>query len=147
MLDSDLAELYGVSTSALNQQMKRNPDRFPDDFAFELTEDEFDSLLSQFVTANAGRGGRRSSPRVFTEHGVAMLSSVLRGERAAQVNVAIMRTFIKLRELLAINADLARGVDEHDEKISILIETVQDILNPPLTPQKEAIGFKTLSRH
>jgi len=140
MVDRDLAELYGVSTSALNQQMKRNAARFPADFAFQLTSEEVDSLLSQIVTAKNGRGGPRNLPWVFTEQGVAMLSSVVRSERAAQINVAIMRTFVKLRELLATNRDLARKVEEHDRKITVLFDTVQKLLTLPPTPRKK-IGF------
>ena len=115
MLDADLADLYGVTTAALNQQVKRNQERFPKDFAFQLSRDEFDSLMSQIVISNAGRGGRRKPPWAFTEQGVAMLSSVLRSKRAAQVNVAIMRTFVKLRRMLATNEALARKVARHDQ--------------------------------
>lgn len=97
MLDSHLAELYGVPTSALNQAVKRNSARFPEDFMFALTDDEAKSLMSQTVISNAGRGGRRYLPYVFTEQGVAMLSSVLRSERAVAVNIAIMRAFVQMR--------------------------------------------------
>jgi len=110
MLDSDLAELYAVPTSALNQQVKRNMDRLPEDFAFRLTDQELKSLMSQIVISNEGRDGRRKLPLVFTEQGVAMLSSVLRSKRAAQVNVAIMPTFVRLREILATHQDVARKV-------------------------------------
>ena len=140
ILDSDLAELYGVPTSALNQQVKRNADRFPDDFAFQLTPEEFEALISQTVTSNSGRGGRRKMPLVFTEQGVAMLSSVLRSKRAAQVNVAIMRTFVRLRQLLATNRDLARKVQEHDQNIAVLFDAVQKLLAPPET-KKNPIGY------
>jgi hypothetical protein len=141
MLDSDLAELYGVPTSALNQQVKRNISRFPDDFAFRLTAQEFEALMSQIVISNAGRGGRRKMPMVFTEQGVAMLSSVLRSKRAAQVNVAIMRTFVKLREILATHKDLARKVVEHDRQIAVLLDTVQKLLAAPDPPKKNPIGY------
>jgi hypothetical protein len=141
MADSDLAELYGVPTSALNQQVKRNPDRFPIDFAFQLTAEEFKALISQTVTSIAGRGGRRKLPTVFTEQGVAMLSSVLHSKRAAQINVVIMRTFVKLRELLLTNGDLARKVEEHDKKITILFDTVKKLLTLPPVPKKNPIGF------
>ena len=140
MLDSDLAELYGVPTSALNQQVKRNADRFPADFAFQLTPEEFEALISQIVTSNSGRGGRRKLPLVFTEQGVAMLSSVLHSKRAAQVNVAIMRTFVRLRQLLATNRELARKVQEHDQKIAVLFDAVQKLLAPPAT-KKNPIGY------
>lgn len=141
MLDSDLAELYGVPTSALNQQVKRNADRFPGDFAYQLTPEEFRALISQTVTSNSGRGGRRKMPLVFTEQGVAMLSSVLRSKRAAQVNVAIMRTFVKLRQLLLTNRDLARKVQEHDQKITLLFESVQKLLTLPPAAKRNPIGF------
>jgi hypothetical protein len=144
MVDSDLAALYGVTTSALNQQVKRNADRFPEDFAFILTTEEFRNLISQIVTSSSiAHGGRRKLPMVFTEQGVAMLSSVLRGERAAQVNVAIMRTFVKLRELLVTHRDLARKVEEHDQKITVLFDTLQELLTLPAEPKKKSIGFQT----
>jgi len=141
MLDSDLAELYGVTTGNLNKAVKRNLRRFPDDFMFRLTVEEMDVLLFQIGRAKKpGSGGRRIPPHVFTEHGVAMLSSVLNSDRAADVNVAIMRTFVKLREMLATNRDLARKVQEHDQKITLLIEAVQGLLTIP--PQKKnPIGF------
>jgi len=118
MLDSDLAELYGVTTAALNQSVKRNADRFPEDFAFQLTQQEFTSLISQIViskttdesTSGDGRGGRKKLPWVFTEQGIAMLSSVLRSPMAAKVNVEIMRTFVRLRRLMATPGELRRTV-------------------------------------
>ena len=100
MLDADLASLYGVETKNLNKAVSRNQDRFPDDFMFHLTTEEWDALRFQIGTSNTGRGGRRYAPRVFTEQGVAMLSSVLRSKRAASVNVAIMRTFVRMRRML-----------------------------------------------
>ncbi|MFQ6081941.1 MAG: ORF6N domain-containing protein [Candidatus Aminicenantia bacterium] len=111
MLDSDLAELYGVETRVLLQSVKRNISRFPSDFMFQLTVDEFNNLRSQIVTSKS-RGGRRYRPYVFTEQGVAMLSSVLRSERAIQVNIQIMRTFVKLRKILASHKELARKLEE-----------------------------------
>lgn len=141
MLDSDLASLYGVSTTRLNQQFKRNLDRFPEDFAFQLTGPEFKSLMSQIAISNVGRGGRRKLPWVFTEHGVAMLSSVLRSKRAIQVNVAIIRAFIKLRQILASNRELARKVERHDRQIAVLFETVRKLLAPPEPPKKNPIGY------
>jgi len=141
MLDSELADLYQVPTSALNQQVKRNMDRFPEDFAFRLTAEEFQSLMSQIVISNAGRGGRRKLPMVFTEQGVAMLSSILRSKRAAQANVAIMRTFVRLRQILATNKDLARKVEDHDRQIAVLFDTVKKLLSPPDPPKKNPIGY------
>jgi len=142
MLDSDLAELYGVTTSALNQQVRRNMDRFPEDFAFQMSPEEYVNLTSQVVMSSFGRhGGRRRPPLVFTEQGVAMLSSVLRSQQAVQVNVAIMRTFVRLRELLQTDRALARRVEEHDQKITVLIDTVQQLLTLPQEPKKNQIGF------
>ena len=116
MLDSDLAELYGVTTAALNQAVKRNIGRFPEDFAFQLTEDEFASLISQIVTSKTGRGGRRKLPWAFTEHGILMLSSVLRSERAVQANIQIMRAFIRMRQLLASNKGLMEKILSMEKK-------------------------------
>jgi hypothetical protein len=116
MLDSDLAQRYGVTTKALNQAVRRNASRFPADFRFQLTNEEIDNLRSQFVTSSVAHGGRRYLPAVFTQEGVAMLSSVLRSNRAAEVNVAIMRAFVHLRELLSTHKDLARKIDEMEQK-------------------------------
>jgi hypothetical protein len=131
MLDSDLADLYGVPTSRLNEQFKRNRDRFSVDFAFQLTKDEFASLMSQIAISNTGRGGRRKLPWTFTEHGVAMLSSVLRSKKAVHVNISIVRTFVRLRKILATHQDLARKVEEHDRQIGALLNAVQKLLAPP----------------
>jgi hypothetical protein len=139
MLDSDLAELYGVPTKVLNQAVRRNHDRFPEDFMFELSDREFANLRSQIVTSSWG--GRRSSPYAFTEHGVAMLSSVLRSKKAVQVNIAIIRTFVRIRQILASSRDLARKVDEHDRKITLLFDTVEKLLTPPAPPKKNPIGY------
>jgi len=139
MLDSDLADLYGVETKNLNKAVKRNLRRFPNDFMFQLTSDEFEALRFQFGTSK-GPGGRRSRPYVFTEQGVAMLSSVLNSDRAADVNVAIMRTFVKLREMLATNQDLARKVKDHDRQIAALFSAVEKMLALPAT-KKNPIGY------
>lgn len=141
MLDSDLAELYGVTTAALNQQVKRNMRRFPEDCAFQLDGEEFAALISQIVTSKSGRGGRRKPPWAFTEQGVAMLSSVLRSDRAADVNLAIMRTFVRLRRMLASNEELARKVAQHDQEIGILFEHIQGLLEPPEPTKGRRIGF------
>jgi hypothetical protein len=140
MLDSDLAELYAVQTGALVRAVKRNLNRFPDDFSFQLNAIEFDNLRCQIGTSKEW-GGRRYPPYAFTEQGVAMLSSVLRGNRAADVNVAIMRTFVRLREILATHKDLARKVEEHDRQIAVLFSTVQKLLTAPEPPKKHPIGF------
>jgi hypothetical protein len=112
MLDADLAELYQVGTKVFNQGVKRNRDRFPEDFMFQLSLEEADSLRSQIVTSNVGPGGRRYLPYAFTEQGVAMLSSVLKSERAVQVNIAIVRAFVRLRELLSTHRDVAHKLEE-----------------------------------
>jgi hypothetical protein len=110
MLDRDLAELYGTETKALNQALKRNPDRFPDDFAFQLTEIEFESLRSQFVTTN--RGGSRYLPYAFTEHGILMLSGILTSSRAIQVNIQIMRVFVSMRKMIRENREIFLKLEE-----------------------------------
>jgi len=138
MLDSDLAELYGVETRTLVQAVKRNSDRFPDDFMFQVSREEFQNLRSRFVISSWG--GRRYPPYAFTELGVAMLSSVLRSKAAIQVNVAIMRTFVKVREILATHRDLARKVQEHDRQISNLYKIVEKLLTLP-EPKKHPIGY------
>lgn len=139
MLDSDLAELYGVPTKVLNQAVTRNRERFPGDFMFRLSDEEFADLRSQIVTSSWG--GRRNPPRAFTEHGVAMLSSVLRSKRAVEVNIAIMRTFVRLRRILATNEELARKVAQHDREIEALFKHVKALLQPPDPPKKPPIGF------
>ena len=148
MLDADLAELYGVQTKALNQAVKRNAERFPDDFAFQLTQQEVTNLKSQFVTSSEGYGGRRKLPWVFTEQGVAMLSSVLRSPMAAKVNVEIMRTFVRLRRLMATPGELveqltklAETVQLHDEQIRAVTQVLQQMLEKP-EPPKRRIGFR-----
>ncbi|HOW43218.1 MAG TPA: ORF6N domain-containing protein [Candidatus Omnitrophota bacterium] len=156
LIDRDLAQLYGVATMRLNEQVKRNRNRFPDDFMFQMTQEEAINLKSQF--AMSSWGGRRHLPYVFTEQGVAMLSSVLRSERAVQVNIAIMRAFVKLRELLLTHRELAeklealgRRVDKHDERINAIFEAIKQLLLAPAQPvtkssapvSKPQIGFKT----
>lgn len=147
MLDSDLASLYDVPTGRLNEQVRRNPDRFPDDFMFELTADETASLISQIAISSSTHGGRRKPALVFTEHGVAMLSSVLRSERAVQVNIAIMRTFSRLRELLATHTDLARKLDDleqkYDHQFKVVFDALRELMSPPAEPPKKEIGFRS----
>ena len=141
MIDSDLAALYGVDTKVFNQAVRRNIDRFPEDFMFQFTAEEATALRSQLVTLERGRGHYpKYAPLAFTEHGVAMLSSVLKSKQAIQVNVAIVRTFIRLRQILATNEDLARMVAKHDKQIAILFESVQKMLAPPPV-KKNPIGF------
>jgi hypothetical protein len=147
MLDRDLADLYGVETRILVQAVKRNAERFPSDFMFKLKQEEFDSLRSQFVISK-GRGGRRYLPYAFTEQGIAMLSSVLRSKRAVQVNIAIMRVFVRLREMLATHKELARKLAEleqhlesHDQQIQAIFEAIRQLMTPPDT-RKKRIGFE-----
>jgi len=140
MFDSDLAELFEVTTGRLNEQVKRNASRFPDDFAFQLTKGEYESLISQSATSKKGRGGRRKMPWVFAEHGVAMLSGVLHSEKAIQINVAIIRTFVRMREMLATHKDLADKINEHDGQLAYLFEQVEKLMFQPVTP-RHPIGF------
>jgi hypothetical protein len=148
MLDSDLAELYGVETKNSNKAVQRNLDRFPDDFMFQLTEEETESLRFQFGTSNAGRGGRRYSPYVFTEQGVAMLSSVLRSERAVQVNIAIVRAFVSLRGLLTQDSDLARRIlhleEKYDRQFAAVFEAIRQMIEAPTNPEppERRMGFR-----
>lgn len=148
MLDADLAQLYGVKTKALNLAVRRNLERFPDDFMFRLTQEEADSLRFQFETSKKGRGGRRYLPYAFTQEGVAMLSSVLHSPRAVQANIQIMRAFIKLREMVATNElvrqkieDLERKYKKHDKQFKAVFEALRELLEPAKTPKKKPIGF------
>ena len=146
ILDRDLAELYGVETRSLIQAVKRNIERFPPDFMLRLTKEEFDSLRSQIVISK-GKGGRRYLPYVFSEQGVAMLSSVLKSKRAIEVNIAIMRAFVQLRKTLDSNAELARKLadlekrfESHDEQIQAIFEAIRQLMAPPDKKVKK-IGF------
>ena len=147
MLDADLAVLYGVSTKVLVQAVRRNRARFPEDFLFQLTVRETSNLRSQIVTSSLGRawGGRRYAPYAFTEHGVAMLSSVLRSPRAIQVNIAIVRAFVRLRAMLASNDALARKLDaleqKYDGQFKIVFDAIRQLMAPSATSQR-SIGFR-----
>ena len=145
ILDSDLAGLYNVPVKVLNQAVKRNRERFPPDFMFRLTVREAESLRSQIVTSNPGRGGRRTAPSAFTEQGVAMLSSVLRGSQAVRVNIEIMRAFVRLRRMLASNADLARKLaaleSKYDGQFETVFQAIRDLMTPAPAPRKR-IGFR-----
>ena len=148
MLDSDLANLYGVSTKVFNQAVKRNIRRFPEDFMFQLTEQEVEILKSQIVTSNNGRGGRRYKPFAFTEQGVAMLSSVLNSERAIQVNIQIIRSFVRIRQLVATNEQLARKLRElekrYDSQFKQVFRVITKLMVPEVDPKaEEKIGFLT----
>jgi hypothetical protein len=146
LLDRDLAVMYGVETKVLNQAMTRNAERFPKDFAFHLTPREIANLRSQIVTSSS-YGGTRYRPRVFTEQGVAMLSSVLRSTRAIAVNIAIMRAFVRLRRLLATHKDLARRLDELEERcdgrFTAVFDAIRRLMSPERAeePPRRRIGF------
>ena len=141
MLDFDLADLYGVATRRLNERVTRNADRFPNDFMFRLSRAEAEAMnRSQFAAGSQKHRDPRHRPRAFTQEGVAMPSSVLRSKRAAQVNVAIMRTFVRLRRMLATNEELARKVARHDRQITVLFEQVANLLDSPEDSEKP-IGF------
>ena len=146
MLDSDLAQLYGVTVGRLNEAVKRNEDRFPSDFMFQLTRAEFENLKSQIAISSSKWGGRRHAPYVFTEQGVAMLSSVLRSKRAIEVNIAIMRTFVRLREMISSNKALARRLSDlekkYDGQFRVVFEAIRELMAEP-TPKSRRIGFRT----
>ncbi len=146
MLDIHLAKLYGVETRTLIQAVKRNIERFPDDFLFQLTDNEQDFLKSQNVIANTpGRGGRRTLPYAFTEQGVAMLSSVLRSQRAVRVNIEIMRAFVKLRKMLESNKKLQQQFEQleqkYDKQFQVIFEAIHQLMKPPESDKKHPIGF------
>ena len=149
MLDRDLAILYGVETRALNQAVRRNMRRFPEDFMFQLTKEEMESWKSQIVISNREKMGLRRRPYAFTEQGVAMLSSVLNSDRAIQVNIQIMRTFTKLREMLMAHKDLKRKIEDmekkYDYQFKIVFDTIKQLLEPPTEP-KSKIGFRALKK-
>lgn len=147
MLDSDLAELYEVPTKVFNQAVKRNFERFPSDFMIQLTSEEDLGLRSQSVTSNSGRGGRRYLPYAFTEQGIAMLSSVLNSPRAIQVNIAIMRAFVHMREIATTHKDLLRKVNDMEKKYGenfhIVFNAIKKLMEPPPSlPPKRKIGFQ-----
>ena len=146
LLDRDLAELYEVETRQLTRQVRRNIERFPDDFMFVLTRKELMNLKCQFGTSSWG--GTRKLPRVFTEHGILMLSSVLKSKRATQVNIAIMRVFVKLKEMIGTHkdfmyklAELERKIEKHDEEICSIFEAIRQLMEPPPEKPKRQIGF------
>jgi len=142
MLDRDLAQLYGVTTSNLNKAVRRNIERFPEDFMFQLSKEEFENLKFHFGTSSWG--GTRKLPYAFTENGVAMLSSVLNSDRAIKVNIQIMRTFTKLREMLMTHKDLKKKIEAMEEKydyqFKIVFDAIKELLEPPIKTKKK-IGF------
>ena len=154
MLDSDLASIYGVETKALNRAVKRNRDRFPKDFLFQLTEDEWKNLRYQIGTSSLGHGGRRNRPYVFTEHGAIMAANVLNSRRAVQMSVFVVRAFLKIRALLgdkrelaqklaSLEKELKKRLDVHEAVIVTILQRVMDIIDPPVAPEppKPHIGF------
>lgn len=145
MLDRDLAALYGVSTKALKQAVKRNMARFPNDFMFVLSDREFQDWRSQFVTSKADRKGLRYAPMAFNEHGILMLSTVLNSERAIRVNIEIMRAFVRLRQLIASNDDLARRLNEletkYDRQFKVVFDAIKQLVSP-LAHNRKQIGFR-----
>ena len=152
MLDADLASLYGASTKRLNEQVRRNADRFPADFLFQLTDQEVAILRSQFATSRSQPwGGRRYLPYAFTEHGALMAANVLNSPRAVEMSVFVVRAFVKLRELLASNKELAHRLNQletriekklatHDEAIAAMLSAIRELMNPPI-PKRRGIGF------
>ena len=147
MIDRDLAELYGIETKVLKQSVKRNINRFPEDFMFELDSKELENWRSQFVTSNSDKMGLRYAPFAFTEHGVLMLSSILNSDRAIQVNIQIMRIFTKMRELLLTNKEILLQLEKienksikHDEDIKLIFSYLKKLLNPT-QPTRKMIGF------
>lgn len=152
MLDEDLADLYGVETRVLIQQVKRNAKRFPSDFSFQLDKVEAEASRSQIVISNGGRGGRRYAPHVFTEQGVAMLSGVLRSDRAVAVNIAIMRAFVELRRVASsyaalqerleeLESEVTGRLDRHDEQLDQIFKALHQLISPPQR-QKRPVGFR-----
>ncbi len=149
ILDADLAALYGVETKRLNEQVKRNAGRFPEDFVFRLTSEETDALRSQSATSK-GHGGRRYAPYAFTEHGVIMVANVLNAPRAVQTSIYVVRAFVRLRSMLTQNKELAtklaqleRKLQKHDQQIITLIQAIRQLMEPPPEPPKKRIGFRT----
>lgn len=153
ILDADLAKLYGVETKRLNEQVRRNSDRFPDDFAFLLTQEEVADLKSQIATSSLGHGGKRKRPTVFTEHGALMAANLLRSPKAVEMSVFVVRAFVKMRESLSATRELARRLAEiekqlivHDTALIDLYEQIRPLLLPPPDPPQKKIGFHLRER-
>ena len=146
LLDSDLADLYGIETKRLNEAVKRNLERFPSDFMFQLTKEEAVFLKSQFATSNFGSGGRRTLPYVFTEYGALMLANILKSERAVQASIAIVRAFIQLRETLTTNKELVKKLDtlekKYNKQFAVIFNAIRQLMTPPKKNHRK-IGFNT----
>ena len=147
LLDAELAALYGISTARLNQQIRRNVERFPGDFMFQLSTAEYAALMLQNATSKTGRGGRRKLPLVFTEHGAIMAATVLNSSRAVEMSVYVVRAFVKLREALTSNEELTQKLDQlerrlqtHDQAIVGILKAIRELMNPP-GPKRRGIGF------
>jgi hypothetical protein len=152
MLDSDLAAIYGTSTSAFNQAVSRNLKRFPGDFSFVLTAEELEGLISQSVISKPARGGRTKLPRVFTEHGALMAAAILNSERAVAMSVFVVRAFVKMREHILANADVLKRLAEidqtllrHDRSLQVIWQEIQPLLSPPPPTPKRQIGFQAIT--
>ena len=145
MTDSDLASLYGVPTKVLNQAVRRNKDRFPNDFMFQLSKLEFDGLMLQNATSSSSHGGRRKLPYVFTEHGAIMVASVLNTALAVEVSVQVVRAFVKLREMISTHKDLAKKMEDlekkYDSQFKMVFDAIRQLMTPPEPKKKKAIGF------
>jgi chromosome segregation ATPase len=151
ILDTDLAELYGVPVKQLNQQVKRNSDRFPEDFVFTLSKGEHETLRSQIVTSNPARGGRRYLPHAFTEHGAIMAASVLNSKRAVEMSIFVVRAFVRMRETLLVNqrvvsklSELEARLDQHDSELQEIVEAIRELMSP-LPANSRRIGFEAPS--
>lgn len=147
ILDSDLASIYGVTTARLNQQVKRNKKKFPNDFVFRLTKQEYDNLMLQNATSNSARGGRRKLPLAFTEHGAIMAANVLNSSKAVHMSVLVVRAFVQIRKNISITSELAKRLDDlerkvinHDNDIQVLIEAIRQLMQPSEKPKK-TFGF------
>ncbi len=145
ILDETLAELYGVPTKRLNEQVTRNLDRFPGDFMFQLTREEWDALRSQSATSKSGRGGRRYPPRAFTEHGTVMAANILNSATAVQASIQVVRAFVRLREILASHEDLARKLNalerKYDDQFKVVFDAIRQLMTPP-KGERRPIGFR-----
>ena len=148
MLDADLALLYGVETRRLNEQVRRNRNRFPREFMFQMTKQELAALMSRFAISKPGRGGLRKPPMVFTEHGAIMAAAVLSSPRAIEVSVYVVRAFVQLREAVRLNAEIGKRLDElerkvgtHDRTIGQILAAIRQLMEPPESPKRRRIGF------